>query len=170
MVRETGVQFLVEPYQRLKTWYLMLLCLENGNFESPSTKVLKCTLLNSVQFSISTQFSFIQMLPLRAKVDLEAMAVKGYSVSPKLQHYWNLSIRLFSVISRTLVGGGVTLCRDSVGVFYSPSWLGNGRILFEFLMTIILKQFREKCRFKKSIFTMANSRHIKFRHEGNLKL
>ena len=25
--------------------------------------------------------------------------------SPKLQHYWNLTIRLFSVISRTLIGG-----------------------------------------------------------------
>ena len=27
---------------------------------------------------------------------------------PKLQHYWNLTIRLFSVISRTLVRGGLT--------------------------------------------------------------
>ena len=26
--------------------------------------------------------------------------------SPKLHHCWNLTIRLFSVISRTLVGGG----------------------------------------------------------------
>ena len=26
--------------------------------------------------------------------------------SPKLQHYWSLTIRLFNIISRTLVGGG----------------------------------------------------------------
>ena len=32
---------------------------------------------------------------------------------------------MFSVISRTLVGGGfLTLCGDAVGVFYSPNWLG----------------------------------------------
>ena len=44
--------------------------------------------------------------------------------SPKLQHCWNLSNRLFSVISRTLVGGGVLpLSREAVGVFYSPSRL-----------------------------------------------
>ena len=37
------------------------------------------------------------------------MAIKGPLHSPKLQHYWNLNIRLFSVISRTrVVGGGFT--------------------------------------------------------------
>ena len=45
--------------------------------------------------------------------------------SPKLQHYWNL--RLFSVISTTLIGGGrvLPLFRGADGVFYSPSWLNN---------------------------------------------
>ena len=53
------------------------------------------------------------------------------------QHYWNLTIRLFSVISRRLVGGrgGVLLlCREAVGVFYSsrrldnilPKWIHQG--------------------------------------------
>ena len=32
------------------------------------------------------------------------MAIKRYSTFPKLQHYWNLIIRFFSVISRILVG------------------------------------------------------------------
>ena len=32
------------------------------------------------------------------------MAIKGYSTSLTLQHYWILDIRLFSVISETLVG------------------------------------------------------------------
>ena len=31
---------------------------------------------------------------------------RGTHHSPKLQYYWNLTIKLFSVISRTLVGGG----------------------------------------------------------------
>ena len=45
---------------------------------------------------------------------------------PTLQHCWNLIIRLFSVIIRTLVRGGVLpLCREAVSVFYSPSWEMN---------------------------------------------
>ena len=43
-----------------------------------------------------------QVLPHRARVNLGAMAMKGCSAFPKPQHYWNLTIRLFSVISRTL--------------------------------------------------------------------
>ena len=46
-----------------------------------------------------------QVPPLRSMVDLGAMAIKGTPHSPKLQHHWKLTIRLFSVISRTLVGG-----------------------------------------------------------------
>ena len=54
------------------------------------------------------------------------MAMKGCSAFPKLQHHWNPTIRLFSVISNTPIGRGVlTLCRGAVGVFYSPSRLGN---------------------------------------------
>ena len=36
-----------------------------------------------------------------------------------LQHYWSLTIALFSLISRTLVGGVIPLYREAVGVFYS---------------------------------------------------
>ena len=46
--------------------------------------------------------------------------------SPKLQHHWNFTIRLFSVIYQdTHWGWGLTLCRGTVGVIYSPSRLGN---------------------------------------------
>ena len=46
------------------------------------------------------------------------MARKGTLRLPKLQHYSGLTIRLFSIISRILVGGILLLCRDAVGVFY----------------------------------------------------
>ena len=46
------------------------------------------------------------MLPFWATVDLGAMAMKGFSEFPKLLYHWNLTIRLFSVICRTLIGGG----------------------------------------------------------------
>ena len=56
--------------------------------------------------------------------------------SLNLQHYWNLTIRLFSVIARTLIGGVLPLCREAVGVFYSPSRLGyiyNEQIMYTIL-------------------------------------
>ena len=90
---------------------------------------------NFKQFSLALMHSLVlfyslrghyQVLPLRAWVDLEAMVIKRYSVFYKLQHYWSLTIRLFSVITRTLVGGGgLPLCRDAIGVFCSPNRLGQ---------------------------------------------
>ena len=65
------------------------------------------------------------MWPLPARVDLGAIATKGYSAFPKLQQYWNLTIRLFIVISRTLVGRVLPLRKDAVRVFYSHSLLDN---------------------------------------------
>ncbi len=64
-----------------------------------------------------------QVLPLWARVDLGAMALKEYSAFPKAPG--NLIIRLFSVISRTLVGGLFPRCRETVGIFCSPSRPGN---------------------------------------------
>ena len=51
------------------------------------------------------------------------MATKGYSAFRKSKHYWNLTIRLFTIISRTLVGWVLPLCREAVCIFYSPSQL-----------------------------------------------
>ena len=51
---------------------------------------------------------------------------RGTPNFPKLQHYWNLTIRLFSVISKTLVGSGclvLSFCRNPVSLFYSPGQL-----------------------------------------------
>ena len=65
------------------------------------------------------------MLLHRACVDLEAMEIKEYFGFPKASHYWSLTTRLFSVMSRTLVGGWVLLlCREAVGVLCSPSRVG----------------------------------------------
>ena len=61
------------------------------------------------------------------------MAIKGTPRSPNLQHYWNLTIQLFSAIPRTLVEGVLLLCRDVVDVFCCPIRLGHLR----FLLSII---------------------------------
>ena len=76
-------------------------------------------LFQAIQFSQIIQFNLsmplvlfnpliepYQVLPRRIRVDLGAMAMKRSSYSPKPQHYWNLTIRLFSVISMTLMEGG----------------------------------------------------------------
>ena len=52
----------------------------------------------------------------------------GTPYFPKLQHYWNFTIRLLSVISRTLVVGVLSLCRGAVSVFCRPSRLGHSSI------------------------------------------
>ena len=41
--------------------------------------------------------------------------------SPKLQNYWSLTLRLFPVISRPLVGGVLARCRYTVGVLCSQN-------------------------------------------------
>ena len=49
-------------------------------------------------------------------------------VTPHFPNYWSITIKLFNVIpGHSLVcvcGGVLPLCRDAVGVFYSPSRLG----------------------------------------------
>ena len=66
------------------------------------------------------------MLPRRARVDLGAMAMKGYSTFPKApQHCWNLTIRLFSVISRTLVRGGLTPLQRCSQCILQPQLTGE---------------------------------------------
>ena len=74
---------------------------------------VKTVLFQVIQFCISTQFRSICPIDRTlsgatspGRVDLGAMAMKSASHSPKLQHYLNLPIRLFSVISRTIVVGG----------------------------------------------------------------
>ena len=85
---------------------------------------------NFKQFSLAFAYCLVlfdrkigayQMLPLRASVDLGVVAIKWYSAFPKLQYCWSLTIRLFDVISRGLVGGVLLLC----GVFSGPSRLSQ---------------------------------------------
>ena len=66
------------------------------------------------------------MLPLLARLDLGAMAMKGYSAFPKapalLEPHHQI---VYCHIQDTRLGGVLPLCREAVGVFYSPSRLGN---------------------------------------------
>ena len=76
----------------------------------PTQLNVKTVLFQEIPFSISTQFSSIWSIDgtlirwYRARVDQEWWQWRGTPHSPKLHHYWNITIRLFNVISRTLVG------------------------------------------------------------------
>ena len=50
---------------------------------------------------------------------------RGTLSSAKLQPFWNHTIKLSSVISRTLICGVFPLCRVKVNVFYIHRRLGN---------------------------------------------
>ena len=66
------------------------------------------------------------MLPLRGRVDLEAMAMKGYSTflkAPALLESHHPIVQCHIQDTRWEVV--LLLCRDAVGVFYNPIWLGK---------------------------------------------
>ena len=68
-----------------------------------------------------------QVQPLRTIEDLGARQWRSALHSSKLQHYWNLDTRLFSVIFRALVVRGVlSHCKDAVGVFLPTGQINLG--------------------------------------------
>ena len=72
------------------------------------------------------------MLSLRSRVNLGAMVMKEYSTYSLKHQDWSLVIRLFSVISKKLVEGVLSLCKDAVGVFYNRSRLGYSSFSYKF--------------------------------------
>ena len=132
------------PFNISKYWYLLLTIWSFINLiriQSFVNTLLKdqTVLFQTIQFSVifvcvqfkckivllSPKIGPDQVLPIRIRMVLGAMAIRGNLHSPKLHHYWGLNIRLSSVINRTLIGGVLPLGRDAVGVFFSPSGLGS---------------------------------------------
>ena len=66
------------------------------------------------------------MLPIQVKVNLEAMAMKGYSTLPQIYKAGaSPSGGLMSYLGHSLEGV-LPLWRDAVKMFYSPSRVGCG--------------------------------------------
>ena len=70
--------------------------------------------IQTILFSISTDFVYTQL-------NIKTVLFQTIQLQD-----WNLTIRLFSVISRTLFGGVLSLYREAFGVFCCPSRLGKG--------------------------------------------
>ena len=92
----------------------------------------------TIQFSISMPLVLFnpeigpyQVLPLRDRMDLGAIAVKGYSAFPKTPallepHHQTVYCHIQDI---HWVGWGfLPLCRGAVNVFYSPSRLSKKRV------------------------------------------
>ena len=66
------------------------------------------------------------MLPLRPRVDLGAMAIKGYSAFPKASILLKPHHQIVLCHKQdTLLQGILAHCREAVGVFYSLTRLGK---------------------------------------------
>ena len=129
-------------------WLQVLLCIINNTIRQSFVYTQlngQTVLFLTIQFSISYLFAHslnVKQFYLTHRLDsnrcyhselewtLEQWQWRDTPHSLKLQD-WSLTIRLFSIISRTLIREGSLshLCRDAVGVFYSPSWLGSKEIL-----------------------------------------
>ena len=89
---------------------------------------VKTVLFQAIQFSIKTLFSSIWPID-RTLLGVTTPGQSGSGsddneYSPKLQHYWNCTMRLFSHISRTLVGCGLTLLQRSSRCILQPQTTG----------------------------------------------
>ena len=81
--------------------------------------------LNVKQFYLTNRYDTIKCYLSGPECTQERWQWRDTLHSTKLQHYWRFTIRLFSVIPKTLVLGVLSLSRDAVGVLYSPSRLGQ---------------------------------------------
>ena len=88
-------------------------------------------LFQTIQFIISTQFSSIwpidrtlEVLPLPVRVDLKAIAMKGFSIFPKAPALLELHHQIVYCHIQDMGWGVLPLCRGAVGVFYNRSQLG----------------------------------------------
>ena len=68
---------------------------------------------------------------------------EGTHHSQKFQHFWSLPIRLFSVISWTLVWGVLSLCRNAVSVFLQHQLTGPRCLEYDVKRYLVMRfQFK----------------------------
>ena len=118
---------------------------------------VKTILFQTIQFSICTQFSSIWPIDrtlircYHSKSDWtrEWCQWRGTLHFPKLQHYWNLTIRLFSVISRTLIGGGSYHSTEIQSVYSTTpadrAIVGLCNFLFNIMIYLLVLQYIHSC-------------------------
>ena len=83
----------------------------------------------SIHFSIS--MLLVLFNPYIGPYQVLRWQWRGTPHSPKLQHCWNLTIRLFSVISRTLVmGGGLTPLQRCCQCILQPQLTGQSTYIW----------------------------------------
>ena len=129
-------------------WFQVLLCITNNSIKYQSfvyTQLNDQTVLfQPIQFSISTQFSSIWPVDRTlwsantpGKSGTGSDGNKGVFSIPRSCSITRASPSdCFCVISSILIGEVLPLCRDAVGLFYSPWWLGQN-ILGVYLLEML---------------------------------
>ena len=86
----------------------------------------KTVIFQTIQFNISTQFSSIWPIDKTLSgATTPGQSGYGSDDNEAILRIPQITIRLFSVVSKTLVGETLPLFRVAVSVFYSPSQRGN---------------------------------------------
>ena len=114
-------------------WFQVLLCITNNSIKDQSfiyTQLnVKTVLFLTIQFNISIQFSSISPTD-RTQLGATTPGQSGSGsdtiegvrrIPQSSMNNRSLTSKLFCVISRTLIGGVLPLCRDAIGVFCSLS-------------------------------------------------
>ena len=108
-------------------------------------------LIQTIQFSISMQLvlfnPYIGPYHSGPEWTLKQWQRRGAMHFPKLYHHSNLTIRLFSVISRTLIVGGFTPLQSCNRCILPPQPTGQYRVnvktvLFQIIQFSICTQFK----------------------------
>ena len=120
-----GRSWTIQTTELLRAPRILRNVLKTCSFSDSSISHLFALTLNVKQFYLTHRYDPVRCYNFGTEWTWQRWLSRGILHSPKFQHYWSLTIRLFSVIYRTLVGRILHLCRDAVDVFYSPSWLGH---------------------------------------------
>ena len=99
----------------------------------------KAVLFQAILFSISTPFRCCHSVSVWT---WERWQWRGTLHFPNLHHYWNLTMRLLSVIYKTLFGGVLHLCREAVMYSTVPTDRGMKiKIIYDFWLVLELAIF-----------------------------
>ena len=133
-------------FLRLVLWHMKVI--HWRLFNAKYIFIQKVVLFQTIQSSISTLLSYIWSVD-RALTEATTPGQSGAGSDgnegtpyyPKIRHYWSFTLRLYSVIYRTLVGRILPLCRDTVRVFYCPSRLCHSGVMTTLDIFFIIQVF-----------------------------
>ena len=132
--------------------YLHTVKLSNSSIQHKS---FVCTHFKCQTFLFDPKIGPFQVLPFWVRVVLGLLTIRGTLYYPKLQYYKSLTIRLFNVKSRTLIGGVLPLYRDAVSVILQLQLNGLFQVFVSCGANWFLMKQHQLTQEKKTLFLFA---------------